>query len=496
LQYSHDANRSATHHRPLHGGYSYEKILGVDLVQRCLATFERAHDKVRVLDIGCGDGWALHQLQEELRRRTLDHHFEFYGLGMNRYPRMYIDSDHFIHAGINQLVYGGPPFDLIFSVFTLHYVWHKMEAVEKIHNLLMAHHAEAHIHFPGFLVRIDDDVQLDEELGNERFSSVVKSFSMRERNPDVQFRVVPYTSDDEDGASLGSFGVLSMSKSDKWLDCGFLYTGCELVPYGSNCVYVASNYLRRRTLFGRTGFEKLTLTRRMKTSTEHIKDYQYDIQLDLCIHSNPSPHIIINYPGANRDVDGIHGRFKSIAAELQDKHLAPMVRANNPFIRNVDYPSMLRDNLRFIVDYVLEHAEEICGNLKPTLYLMGHSAGASAIGAIASAYREIEKILLLAPSLDAGKDEIREGLRDYAGEMYIVVGMDDRVILPTESKFLYHVALAASPKKFVALWNCDHDFSGVRNYDLLRKAPLWAFFGDKEFPDGNDPFEPRDLIYR
>jgi len=496
LRYSYEANRSATHHRALHGDYSYERILGVDLVQRCLAAFERASDKVSVLDIGCGDGWALHQLKHEMRRRNLDRHFEFYGLGMNRYPKMHLDSDHFIHSGINQLVHDGPPFDLVFSVFTFHYVWHKMEAIEKIHNHLMAPQGEAHLHFPGFLVRLDDDPQIEEELGNERFAEVVKSFSMRERNPDVEFRIVPYTSDDEDGAQIGSFGVLSMTKSDKWLDCGLFYTGCELFSHRSECVYVASKYLRRRTLFGRTGFEKLTLTRKATTSTEQVKNYQYHINLDLCIHSHSAAHIIVNYPGASRDVDGNHGRYKAIAAELQDKHLSPMVRANNPFIRNVDYPSMLRDNLRFILDYVLEHAEEICGNPRPFLYLMGHSAGASAIGAIASEYSQLKKMLLLAPSLDAGKEEIRKGLENYAGEMYVVIGMDDKVVLPIQSRFFPHAARTASVKRFVTLWHCDHDFSGARNYDLLRKAPLWAYFESNDFPNEDDPFEPQDLIYR
>lgn len=496
LQHAFEANRSAMHHRALRGEYSYERILGADLVDRCLAAFERSSGTVRVLDVGCGDGWALHQLKRHLAKLQLDRHFEFVGLGMNRYDEMYLDVDHFLHAGLNQLIYDGPKFDLVFSVFTFHYVWHKVEALEKIHNHLMAPGAEALLHFPAYLVGIDEEEALDEDTRNEAFGKIVASFAMHERNPDMSFRVVPYTSDDDDGTPLDSFGVLSMTKSERWLDCGLLYDGCELVSHRSGNVYVASRYTRRRTLFGRTGFVKQTLTRRVTTSTEHVSDYPYDIKLDLCIHSLASPRIIINYPGASRDVDGMRGRFKAIAAELQDKQLAAMVRVNNPFIRNFDYPSLLRDNLRFVIDYVLEHAEQICGRCDPALYLMGHSAGASAIGAVVGEYPQVAKVLLLSPSLDAGKDEIRAGLADYAGLLYVVVGMEDHVVLPAQSRYFMHVADRAEPKKFVALWHCDHDFHGATNDDLLRRAPLWAFFDDPDFPDDGPASEPHELIYR
>jgi len=496
LHHAYEANRSATHHRDLRGAYSYECILGVDLVERCLAAFERAHGAVRVLDVGCGDGYALYQLRRELARLNLDRHFEFFGLGMNRYAEMYLERAHFLHAGINRLVYDGPPFDLVFSTFTFHYIWHKVEALEKIHNQLLAPGAEALLHFPAYLVSIDEEAPLDEDARNEAFAKIVASFSMRERNPDVRFRVVPYASDDEDATPFGSFGVLSMTKSDRWLDCGLLYDGCDLVTHPSGNVYMASRYLRRRTLFGRTGFEKLTLTRRARMSTKRLRDYPYDIKLDLCVHSLAASHIIINYPGASRDVDGFRGRYKAIAAELQDRQLAPTVRVNNPFIRGVDYPSVLCDNLRFVIDYVLEHAEQICGRSDPSLYLMGHSAGASAIGAVAGEYPQVVKLLLLSPSLDAGKEEIRRGLADYAGSLHIVVGMEDNVVVPTQSRFFCHAAGRADPNRFVALWRCDHDFHGADNDDLLRRAPRWAFFGDAEFPDDDSPSEPQGLIYR
>ena len=139
-----------------------------------------------------------------------------------------------------------------------------------------------------------------------------------------------------------------------------------------------------------------------------------------------------------------------------------------------------------------ENAEGICGNLTPELYLMGHSAGASAIGAIASEYEQITKLLLLSPSLDVGKEQIRQGLAGYTGELHIVVGMDDRVVLPVQSRFFDRAAQRATVRRFVALWHCDHDFSGPRNNDLLRKAPHWAFFGSDDFPEDLDPHDPLD----
>ena len=120
LQYSYEANRLATHHRGLHGDYGYERILGLDLLKRCLALLERTSHTIRVLDVGCGDGWALHQLKQELCLQRPGARIEFFGLGINRYSDMYVDPDRFIKSGINQLVYDGPRFDLVLSVFTFH----------------------------------------------------------------------------------------------------------------------------------------------------------------------------------------------------------------------------------------------------------------------------------------------------------------------------------------------------------------------------------------
>jgi hypothetical protein len=417
---------------------------------------------------------------------------------MNRYPKMFIDSDQFIHSGINQLAYTGPPFDLIFSVFTFHYVPHKIEAVEMIYNQLLAPDGEAHIHFPGFLVRIDDAPQFDPECGNAAFAQFLESPSLRGRAPGLRFRIIPHYdySDEDDFVQIGSFGVLSMKKLDTWLDLGLLYNDCESVSYEPDLVYVASKYQQTQALFERTGFHKVTLRRTVVTSTAHVANYEFEFKLDLCIHWQRSSHIIISFPGAARTVAGFQGRFKAIAAEIQDRGMSAVVRANNPFVRSVDYPSMLVKNLRRIIHYCLEHAEEICGTSTPDLYLLGHSAGASAAGAIASEYPQIKKLLLLAPSLDAGKKAIRKGLRGFTGTVHIVVGMDDSVVLPVYSKYFWHVARDASDKEFVPLWHCDHDFTGPRNYDLLRKAPLWAFFGDPDFPDSDDAYDPQELVYR
>ena len=76
-QMVHDINCEANHHRSLRGSYGYNDILDVDLFISCMEAYAtRQSDKVRVLDIGPGDGFALSQLEKELACTGMESDFE------------------------------------------------------------------------------------------------------------------------------------------------------------------------------------------------------------------------------------------------------------------------------------------------------------------------------------------------------------------------------------------------------------------------------------
>jgi hypothetical protein len=140
------------------------------------------------------------------------------------------------------------------------------------------------------------------------------------------------------------------------------------------------------------------------------------------------------------------------------------------------------DDLRATIDYALANAGSICSTREPDLYLMGISAGAGAIAVVAAEYRQIKKVLLLAPSVDAGKAAIEEAFGKFRGEAYIAVGEYDECVGKEAGDYFLGLATAASKKTLVVTPNCDHQFQGLVNGKIMSKAPFWAFAGDESLP--------------
>ena len=209
-----EQNISRTHHRALNGEYGYNHILSSDLVSECIKLYETKKINIRVLDIGCGDGFALKQLQDEIEERGLGKKFEFFGLGVNLYEKMHIPLDRFIEEGLYDYKLDREPFDLIISVYAFQYMWHKLEVLENIYNLLMSEDAKAIIHFPGYLVKGSEEsseLLLDEREGNERFSQFIKKWNSFGQSPRFKYSLTPYYSDDGD-TLFTEFGNLRFRK--------------------------------------------------------------------------------------------------------------------------------------------------------------------------------------------------------------------------------------------------------------------------------------------
>lgn len=206
----------------------------------------------------------------------------------------------------------------------------------------------------------------------------------------------------------------------------------------------------------------------------------------IIVHPNDSGVIIVNYPGWNGDVNGYCNKYQKIADMLCERGVGAVVRTSNLQVEGVDYEKSVKDVLRGTTDYVLENRVSICGSDTPSIYLMGISAGAGAIAAVAHEYVHqdwgVEKILLIAPSGDAGFQSIKTGLVNYTRDLYIIVGSDDEIVGVGSAEQFSRLAINARVSKLVIVPNCDHQFRGETNGRILSKAPLWAFADDDTFP--------------
>ncbi len=222
-------------------------------------------------------------------------------------------------------------------------------------------------------------------------------------------------------------------------------------------------------------FEKrITLTRKIKGKNS--------LEIKVAIHPHKNGIIVVNYPGLNEDLDGPDNRYIKQANQIQKRSIGTFVRIGNSRIYRLPYPQSMIDNLKYLLDYCLSNGKQLSGNSNPKLYLKGFSAGASTIATILPNYSQIEKILLIAPSEDAGIQEMRTGLKQFKGEVYITVGDKDKTVGPNAGSFLYSSASSAKIRKLVTIKNCDHNFTGETNSKIFDKATFWAFAGDDTYP--------------
>lgn len=207
------------------------------------------------------------------------------------------------------------------------------------------------------------------------------------------------------------------------------------------------------------------------------------ISFEINIHDCPKSNVIIvNYPGYQGDIDGYQGKYRTLADVIQRKGIGAVIRMDNRYRYGFLYEKSAVADLRATIDYALANAESICSTREPDLYLMGFSAGAGAIAIVSPDYPQIKKVLLLAPSVDAGKAAIEEAFGKFRGEVYIAVGEYDECVGKAAGDYFLGLATGASKKTLVVIPNCDHQFQGWVNGKIMSKAPFWAFAGDESFP--------------
>lgn len=489
-----DFNETRSHHRFLYGGYGYNHILGTDLLEECLLFYQEKKSKIRILDIGCGDGFALSQLKEELTKKGVVNNFEFFGIGLNKYQEMFIPEENFSQVGVLEYELKNT-FDLIISVYTFQYIWHKLEAVQKIYNSLLSDRGKAIIHFPGYLVHFSkksSDILMEEEKGNREFLKFIKQFNLQEQEKKMKYLINPYYSDDDDATLFTEFGILILNKKKPDpINFPYVLRGFSIFEEGfmfetEKLSYVNSFYSLNDTKPASAKSTKISLNynpyvSRIITLKEKFQGKTYPLHIG--IHKLSSNKIVGIYPAAKEDLTGDAVPYADIASILFKHKIGAVVRSHGLYDGSVNFPKFNDYFIKKFVDYCIKNAKELCGNRNPEIYLIGYSSGASAIASILDLYSFIKKVLLLAPSYDSEKKLLTKSLNSYKGELYIITGDRDQIILPSQAAWFYFQAKQAKIRKFVDLTCCDHSFNGVYNKNIILKSPLWAFNKNyKDFP--------------
>lgn len=211
---------------------------------------------------------------------------------------------------------------------------------------------------------------------------------------------------------------------------------------------------------------------------------EFPLEVQLKVHPASNGVIVVNYPGANGDIDGYNEKYATLGDHVQS-NVGAVVRTGNHVLAGFKYDVSVREHLKAVIEYALQYAEDISGARADdvVIYLVGFSAGASAIAAVAYEYPQVKKILLMAPSGDAGEEAVKDGLGKFTGECHILVGEEDKVVGKEAGASFALLALNASKVRSVVIPNCNHQFRGELNGKIMSAAPVWAFSdADSESP--------------
>ncbi|OGI10189.1 MAG: hypothetical protein A2Y40_03720 [Candidatus Margulisbacteria bacterium GWF2_35_9] len=487
-------NITRNHHRPLYGDYSYQSILGIDLVQECINQIEKKKTKIRILDIGCGDGFALNQLKIELEKKGYKNKFELIGIGINEYDPMYIPKSAFINCGFLKYEHGNnKPFDIIFSIYAFQYIWHKLEGIEKIHNGLLAPNGKAFVHFPGYLVIFSEktsDIEQSEKEGNKKFLQFIDQWKLKHNVQQLSYNLNSFCyAEDDDDVIQTEFGILKLTKeTNKDILFNAVLRGFSIFDEGfvfdssiQGLAYIASYYdLTSTHPYLIPLFDPLESLYCIYTLKKYYQNERY--RFHLAIHSSNNPVIIGIFPAAKEDLTGEAIPYLKMAQMLNDKKIGAVVRCNGLYSDYVDFHEYNDLFIHSFMDFIIENAKDICRHKDPEIYLIGYSSGGSVIASIASEYNQIKKILLIAPSYDSDQVQLTDNINNYSGELYVISAEEDEVVYPSQAAWFYFQAFKAKKKKFVKLQSCDHSFSGEINKEIIMKSPLWAFTDSNDFP--------------
>ncbi len=513
-----ELNRRACRVRGLTSKYGYNSILDLDLAEFCLSLRRRFPPPIRILDVGCGEGHALAQLSKSLAAAGADlGDFELWGMSLNHYyERMLIDEERFIESSLMGYRGDGKRFHLVFSVFTFHYLWQKLEAIEKIHNELLHDGGRARIHFPGFLVRFGESpeaISQNEVDGNRIFTDFLAERQASGHIPPMQYSIVPYYSDDDDCSLLAEFGCLSFEKRPNFS----MRFGCSLRAFAlfsegfkfsrmdrSGLIYFASHYEATPIPSAAPPSKPF----RIISLNSSVSQRSY--RIDVAVHPKESDRIILMCPGAYEHLGGNAIDLSLMIERIRASELGAIVRYTDPFgdrrgeptpsrrqlglagsatpsaDEQADYPRVLLACFRRVLTSVIGNATKICSHPEPKIGVVAYSSSGGAVATLAADFPAIDVILLVAPSFDIAKETIASGLERFRGALYVLIGDQDEVVLPQQAFWFYKNAVNARHREYVEVPSCGHFFKRDHSRRVLGLAPEWAF-GSKRPADFPPP---------
>jgi alpha/beta superfamily hydrolase len=248
---------------------------------------------------------------------------------------------------------------------------------------------------------------------------------------------------------------------------------------------------RVRRPLGGEGHRTIALPDRDRRRTTNGAQGRTLPNVQFAAHPATCARLVIIYPGLNATLDGesrhfsqAHPfRYRRLAERLQAEGVAAVLRLANPPCGYYGDGQVAVDRLARAIDYALAHARAMCGHRRPELCLLGFSAGAGAVAALAGAYQP-KKLLLVAPSGDVGPRRIVAGLTEYAGQLVILVGEQDEVVGRDAACLFDEISPSAYPKEVRFVPDCDHFFTRPEHDRLLEDTSVKVFAGTDEAPAG------------
>ena len=203
-------NETTSRDRSIYGNRGYQDILDfdfMDFIRKRLSS----QDSIRVLDIGCGNGNGMHELETAVQDAGLSDRVHIAGIGINQYDDMKIGNFELSDV-LGYEVSPADRFDLAVSVFCFHYMPDKLRAIEHVYNHLLRDDGEARLNFPSDLVRLGEQTSKDvtfEVDEDERFGGF-----LRETAPNIHIAYEMPTADPYQYAMRCEYGKLVMRKGE------------------------------------------------------------------------------------------------------------------------------------------------------------------------------------------------------------------------------------------------------------------------------------------